>query len=208
MNYKIGDKFIFEIDRIYSSKKHSESRYGIKGFENFVLSKRKLNELQTHKNIKELNEYDAEGWKLTEERIKNIRGEAYQKGLEAAWEAARKYCCEMEYEEAKKAFGYCVDDNFVFFCMHPQEAIDRLKANEEQKAEDAEIHLGDEVEAWDTNDWVRFIAWTNECGEVTGIDEFGGHYIYPTSNCRKTGKHFSISFEKKEEKNDARLHHA
>ena len=51
MNSEIGDKFIIEIDRIYSSKKHSESRYGIKGFENLVLSKRKLDELQKHKNI-------------------------------------------------------------------------------------------------------------------------------------------------------------
>ena len=56
MSYKIGDQFIFTIDRIYSSKKHEESRYGIKGFENFVLSKRKLDELLKHNNIQKADE--------------------------------------------------------------------------------------------------------------------------------------------------------
>ena len=58
MSYEIGDKFIFEIDRIYSSKKHDVSRFGIKGFENLVLSKRKLDELLKHRNLEQLEEHD------------------------------------------------------------------------------------------------------------------------------------------------------
>ena len=57
---------------------------------------------------------------------------------------------------------------------------------------DDTIQTGDEVEAWDTNAWVRFIAWGEECGAVYGYGENGGAYEYPISSCRKTGRRFEL----------------
>lgn len=57
---------------------------------------------------------------------------------------------------------------------------------------DGTIQTGDEVEAWDTNAWVRFIAWGEECGYVYGYGENGGAYEYPISSCRKTGRRFEL----------------
>lgn len=45
MAYKVGNRFIIEIDRVYASKKHQNSRYGVKGFENWVVTKRNLDQL-------------------------------------------------------------------------------------------------------------------------------------------------------------------
>lgn len=56
------------------------------------------------------------------------------------------------------------------------------------------IERGDEVMAWDTCDFVRFIAWCVDGDEVHGISENGGDYLYPVSVCHKTGRHFSITF--------------
>lgn len=61
----------------------------------------------------------------------------------------------------------------------------------EDEADDT-IKTGDEVEAWDTNAWVRFIAWGEEWGTVYGYGENGGSYEYPISSCRKTGRRFEL----------------
>ena len=155
MKPKIGDKFIFEIDRIYSSVKHEESRYGIKGFENFVLSENKISQLLKHGNIKPLKEYDEKGWKLTAETYDKIRDEGYRKGYD--------------------------------------DAIAKMNNV------DPRIYTGDEVIAHEQFGNTRFIAWYVEADEVHGIDEGGGDYLYPIEICRKTGKHFDITFKESEE---------
>lgn len=69
-------------------------------------------------------------------------------------------------------------------------------------ANDAQtIHSGDQVEAFDLNEWVRFIAWyvDDDSEEVIGIDANGGRYLYPLSSCRKTGRHYHISFTPEDE---------
>lgn len=58
--------------------------------------------------------------------------------------------------------------------------------------EDDEIEKGDEVEAWDTNAWVTFIAWGKELGSIYGIGEDGNAFEYPISSCRKTGRRFEL----------------
>lgn len=126
---------------------------------------------------------------------------AYQRGLEDAWDVARKVFAEMDYDDVCDCFGVeCANDNERFFDQfHPQEAIERLREYEQMKAE--EIHLGDEVEAWDTNAWVKFIAiGDNGCEMIDGFDLNGGSYEYPKSACRKTGEHYQISHSKFEEK--------
>lgn len=72
-------------------------------------------------------------------------------------------------------------------------AVDRMKFLE-NRPEEIDIRPGDEIEAWDTNSIVRFIAVSNDGDQVNGFDENGGSYIYPTDMCRKTGRHYSITF--------------
>lgn len=67
--------------------------------------------------------------------------------------------------------------------------------NEEISVDDPIVYRGDEIEALDTGSKVRFIAWYVYDGEIHGIDEDGGDYIYPLDICRKTGKHYDIIFK-------------
>ena len=125
----------------------------------------------------------------------------YRNGLEDAWETAQKVFAKLDYDDVCDCFGVeCANDNERFFNQfHPQEAIERLREYEQMKAE--KIHLGDEVEAWDTNAWVKFIAiGDNGCEMIYGFDLNGGSYEYPKSACRKTGEHYQISHSKFEEK--------
>lgn len=63
---------------------------------------------------------------------------------------------------------------------------------------DPRIYTGDEVIAHEQFGKTRFIAWNVEADEVHGIDEGGGDYLYPIEICRKTGKHFDITFKESE----------
>ena len=193
MAYKIGDKFIFEIDRIYSSKKHAESRYGFKGFANFVLDKRKLDDLMKHGNIKRLEKHDAEVLKDVQSSTEADKTVAYQDGLKAAWKAAEQIFCRFSEDDMCKIFGFELDET-LFENVHPQEAILTLDMYRSMRDE---IHFGDEVEAWDSagadGKWVKFIA-VGDIGDgtITGFDAYGGAYYYPKSDCRKTGRKWRV----------------
>lgn len=64
---------------------------------------------------------------------------------------------------------------------------------------DPRIYMGDEVIAHEQFGNTRFIAWYVEADEVHGIDEVGGDYLYPIGICRKTGKHFDITFKERKD---------
>ena len=127
--------------------------------------------------------------------------EEYERGLNDAWETAKAlhrvwtFDCFGDANEFDRLLDLDCDpgENVIlkfFSKFTAKEAAEKLRHYEKQ----TEIARGDEVEALDTGKWVRFIVWKNECGFVTGVDERGGHYEYPTNACRKTGKHFDISF--------------
>lgn len=117
---------------------------------------------------------------------------AYHRGLEDAWEAAKAYCVDMSYETAVECFGEnMVEDNYAFFSTAPEVIIEKIKEYDERKKD--EIRFGDEVEAWDTNSWVQFIAIGDEGdGWMVGFDRGGGSYRYPVESCRKTGKRWKV----------------
>lgn len=110
----------------------------------------------------------------------------YQKGLEDAWEAARKLETMQLYQ---------IDELFPEGNEYSVETvIEKLRAYEEQKkAEETQIKIGDEVEAFDTNKWVKFVA-VGDIGDGTiyGFDLNGGSYEYPKTVCRKTGKKWKV----------------
>ena len=127
--------------------------------------------------------------------------EAYEKGLNDAWETAKAlhrvwtFDCYGDANEFDRLLDLDCDpgENVIlkfFSKFTAKEAAEKLREHEKQ----TEIARGDEVEALDTGKWVRFIAWSTQGEYVVGVDEKGGHYEYPLSSCRKTGKHFGISF--------------
>ena len=77
----------------------------------------------------------------TEAKVVN---EAYQKGLDDAWEAARKIA-SMSYSEQFDVFNERGNAN-IFGCNSASEAIEKIRQYEEQKkADEEEIKVGDEV---------------------------------------------------------------
>lgn len=81
----------------------------------------------------------------TESKVVN---EAYQKGLDDAWECADKLN-RMTIDEVRSAFnpfGLTIERESVFMCCTPNIAIEKIRQYEEQKkAKEEEIKVGDEV---------------------------------------------------------------
>jgi len=124
----------------------------------------------------------------------------YQRGLNEAWEAARKIVCdeELDWNTLLHLFNR---GNFegIFGGFSPSEAIAKLKSyKEKQKAED-KIKVGDEVE-WD-NDFTgdRFIVTRiyqpyGKKEQCDGIDDDGDVYrAVLIESLVKTGRHFDIA---------------
>lgn len=123
-----------------------------------------------------MNEAEDLAYKLYSPKI----DEAYQRGLNDAWEAARKIA-DIPYGEEKKVFG---SDGWTFIANHTaQEAIEEIRQYEQKKEE---IQVGDEV--------------VSTCGKavVHEVNEGNVYYIYadgergynPINQVRKTGRHF------------------
>ena len=130
------------------------------------------------------------------EHFGELQDTAYQRGLDDAWEAARKIAL-MDTETSENVTGY-----FGLFRimenLTPMQAIDKLKAYEEKQKADDEIKVGDEVEHTvsgytskaiflekinDDEDWYKCLFWTG-CG-VTILS-------YPKRQFKRTGRHFDI----------------
>ena len=134
------------------------------------------------------------------EHFGDLQDTAYQRGLEDAWEAARKLFSSMADSDIEKAFPTEWNNGgfHALINLQPREAIAKMKAYEEkQKAED-DIKLGDELEHTvsgytskaifleqieDDEDWYTCLFWTS-CGFAI--------LSYPKSQFKRTGKHFDI----------------
>jgi hypothetical protein len=123
--------------------------------------------------------------------------EAYQRGLDDAWEAARKISL-MSPDEIEKVFPGAAKYNRYNLGYSGVEVIERLKAYEEKQKDDDSIIAGDEVKAEDGTA-VFFVTWMSDrC--ICGIDKEGKCYSYePKEICGKTGRHFDIILEEKKE---------
>lgn len=121
---------------------------------------------------------------------------AYQRGLDAAWEAARKLFSSMADSDIEKAFPTEWNNGGFKALMNlqPQEAIAKLKAYEEQKAED-EIKVGDEVD-WSGDKFIvtRIFQPYDKAEECDGVDMDGCTYHdVIMSGLTKTGRHVDIT---------------
>lgn len=133
-------------------------------------------------------------FEVAADKKKAIEDEAYQRGLDDSWEAARKMVC-MNQSECLECFGdgngqgssyYYLDG---IYKIEPQEAIDKIKAWEEKKKADEEIRVGDEVvDQYGTTSTVTQIL----NNYVYGIRRNGYFCCEEKQNLHKTGRHFDI----------------
>ena len=116
----------------------------------------------------------------------------YQKGLEDAWEAARKLETMQRYQ-IDELFPEAGDIAFICNEYSAETVIEKLRTYEEQKkAEETQIKIGDEVEGC-LGKWVvtYFFQDTNERWFAVGIDSEGQRHCELAEMLKKTGRSFS-----------------
>jgi len=120
---------------------------------------------------------------------------SYQRGLDDAWEAARKVALNsndggLGIEELDEIFG-CYALQQVFRQYSAQQTIEKIKAYEEKQKADDEIKVGDEVEVLNSGS-KYLIAWIS--GTILcGFAHDGVTCRLQPSDVRKTGRHFDIA---------------
>ena len=125
---------------------------------------------------------------------------AYQRGLDDAWEAARKIVADTDHGGfAMGALCEIFDTRSYTYIMNEntaQEAVDKIKAYEDEQKKKDRIEVGDEVERYvdgrydgramflaeDGDRWTC-LFWTG-CGYTT--------LSYPKSQFKRTGRHYEI----------------
>lgn len=139
----------------------------------------------------ELEEAYEKGVLDAQKGFAGIAESNYQRGLQEGWDLARKIENEYGFGEIESQFNFDVGN---IFDIPARGVMEKVRAYEERKKSEQEFKLGDEVEANDGNEWIRFIV-AGELGDETiiGFDSDGGLFEYPKSACRKTGKKFQIN---------------
>lgn len=128
---------------------------------------------------------------------------AYKRGLEDAWEAARKLFSSMADSDIEKAFPTEWNNGGfnALINLQPQEAIEKLKAYEEKQKHDDKIEVGDEVKPY----------YSDIAGVVTLIDSDTIYVLWRDGSStstikqkevRKTGRHFDIASILEDMRND------
>ena len=140
-------------------------------------------------NLEELNS------DYINEHFGELQDEAYQAGLNDAWEAAKKICCNppvgLDYDTLNEIFGtrHLIS---VMAELSAGEVIDMIKAYEDKRSD--RIEVGDEV-IWKTDN-ITFIATSTyeESGFdwCDGVAQNGKVYHTLIENDQKTGKHYDI----------------
>jgi len=194
-------KYTFEIMKEYEDAFGGISVYGVSEDKKLMVDFVALEELEdAQKEIDEAYQRGLEeGKKATWGLVADASSAEYQRGLNDAWEAARKiFGYEIDggipIDKIGSVFGYSKDAIFctadIFRHNNASEAIEKLKAYEEQKA-DGEIKVGDIVD-WDGDKYI--VSYINDDGCADLI------YIKCGSTCERvspdcftrTGKHFDI----------------
>ena len=129
------------------------------------------------------------------EHFGELQETAYQKGLDDAWECAKKMTWTAKYggygERLSDVFGRT--DSFDFYDYTPNEAIEKLKAFEQKQDE---INVGDEVD-WEGVKFVvtRIFRPYRQKEQCDGVDMDGCVYAdVIMSDLTKTGRHFTIDY--------------
>lgn len=188
--YKVGDKFIIEIAEIFEGGAYDLHR--VKGFDELGFTEFILDKLQ--KITPELKVEDIDDM-LAEHDIKQ---EAYNKGLNDAWELANKIINkDWTFADARDCFG--IDINFKsgaditreVFSIPYKEAKEAFAQIEAHEKEQNEICVGDVVhDEYGKNLCVTRVSEDRSVVECFGPGGMMHRYSY---NCvTKTGKHLDI----------------
>lgn len=193
--YNVGDKFMIEIDKVVKGfSNDADKLYRIKGFNSLVFDEYGLDKLL--KTPVTLH---------TDRELNNAKKEAYEAGLNEAWELAKT----IYFEDADHNISYknLVD---IFKCgdlseimkHKPQEVKAKIEAWKKEQKEKEKIHVGDVVHHKE-NKSVRLVVTA-----VYGARQFDGIKISPTDiygdlfglyekrSCaawEKTGQHFDLN---------------
>ena len=133
------------------------------------------------------------------EHFGDLQDTAYQRGLEDAWEAARKISVielngGLTGKELMKIYG-TMDIHKIYDDNTASEAIAKLKAYEEKQKADNRIEVGDEVN-WLGDCFIvtRIFQPRNMKEQCDGIDDDGCVYHdVLIDDLEKTGRHFDIA---------------
>lgn len=130
----------------------------------------------------------------------------YQKGLDDAWECAKKLFSSMADSDIEKAFPIEWNNGGfnALINLQPQEAIAKLKAYEEKQEADDKIEVGDEVN-WIGDCFIvtRIFQPHNMKGQCDGIDDDGCTYHdVLMDDLEKTGRHYDIASILEDMRND------
>ena len=163
----------------------------VKGFNSLVFDEEGLSRLE-ELNSDYINEHYGQ-----------LQDDAYQRGLNDAWEAAKKLFSSMADSDIDKAFPIEWNNGGFNALMNlqPQEAIEKLKAYEERQKADDEIEVGDEIRP----------SYSDIAGVVTLIDDDTIYVLWRDGSStsmiklkevRKTGRHFDIASILEDMRND------
>ena len=137
--------------------------------------------------IAELEELNSD---YINEHYGSLQDEAYQRGLEDAWEAAKKLFSSMADSDIEKAFPIEWNNGGFKALMNlqPQEAIAKLKAYEDKQKD--RIEVGDIVEVYGNLGVVTYMYELEAC--VMMIED-GSSGNWNLNELKKTGKHYDIA---------------
>lgn len=175
--YKVGDKFVIEIEEIYENVLSNAFEedvprqfYKIKGFESLVFDKDGLDKLEKVKNS-----------------LSIPYSEAYKKGMNDAWDIARELC-KTGYNDCSEIFG----DESV---EHAIKNFTPLEIKEKIESFNKEINVGDVVTV-DGGDITFVCTKYNSSGDFSKCHLVAGDgSVYEDCNkseCQKTGKTINI----------------
>lgn len=181
MKYKVGDKFVIEISEKYTNDAdafviENEILYRVKGFKSLVFDSYGLDKLQKYGEIKE-----------TLELLTEAKQDDYNKGLNDAWELAKKIFA-LKGKEFDDVFGY-VEFSDVFHYNTPQQALAKLEAYEKGQEE---IKVGDVVYADDEPDSFGVVTYMDSERLYITWDDGSSGKEFDWSDIHKTGRHIDI----------------
>ena len=174
--YHKGDKFIVEIKEVMNS-------------DNGTLYRSDFKTLTFDDNgLDKLKKYEE----LSSDTKEMLEMKAYNKGLEDAWELAKKIVLNpnnggMSLDELQIVFGKSSSHN-VLRSFTSQEALAKLEAYEKEQAE---IKVGDVVEH--NGDTVFIVTKIDKM--ICGYDKEGNmhSFCFPNQYIKKTGKHIELA---------------
>lgn len=180
ITYNLGDKFVIEIEQICKGENDREypnmdnHLYKIKGFNSLAFDKAGLDKLQKYGTYKP-------------SELEEFKKEAYNKGLQDAWEFIRK-TRGLSAKKGKEIFGYSYMLDAIDH-LTPQEVLAKLEAYEKEQDE---IKVGDVLRNNNTPKTVVVTKIRDD--RFGGFDKYGIPYgdLY-IEHWHKTGKHIDIS---------------